>query len=120
MKVLICEDDVLLQRTLKVVIERNGDEVIQAFEGGESKAMIETASFDVIIMDVHLPYISGLELIDHIRRVLNTDVPVVVLSAISDAQIKERALQLGASYYMVKPVDPKELLKLLHSSLHQS
>jgi DNA-binding response OmpR family regulator len=112
-RVLICEDDRLVQRTLKVLIEREGGEVIQAFEGGEAMELMDLKQFDMVIMDIHLPFSSGLELIGHLRNDLQMQIPIVVLTALSDRHIQDQAFQLGADHYLIKPVDPDRLMRLI-------
>lgn len=112
-RVLVCEDDRLVQRTLKVLIEREGGVVIQAFEGGEAIEIMDKKNFDMVIMDIHLPFSSGLELIGHLRNELQMQVPILVLTALSDRHIQEQAFQLGANHYLIKPVDPDRLIELI-------
>lgn len=117
-RVLICEDDRLVQRAIKMIVEREGGFVEQAFEGGEAFGYLEHENYDLVIMDIHMPFASGLELISHLRNVIQSLVPVIVLTALSDRHIREQALQLGANLYIIKPVDPDRLIRLINELLN--
>lgn len=119
MKILVCEDDRLMQQAIHIVLEREGFEIIQAFDGNEAIEQVENHTFDLILIDIHLPYNSGLEVIKHLRHVIKSQVPVVVVSAISNYQIQDQAASLGINKYIVKPINPKELARIIKDILNQ-
>jgi DNA-binding response OmpR family regulator len=110
MKVLICEDDRLMARAMQIVLENAGYNVDIAVDGNIATDYIESETFSAIIVDIHLPYTSGLELIGNLRNELRSKVPIIVVSAISDDVIQKQALLLGADKYMLKPCDLRELV----------
>ncbi len=117
MKILICEDNPLALKALSVVLERHGFEPVTASDGNEAKALLESVSCDLIIVDLHLPYLSGLELIKYLRSDLRKKTPVLVVTAFSDAQVQRQAAELGISGYIVKPFNPTDLLESINAIL---
>ena len=110
LNVLIIEDDVSINDIEKRVLEKNGFGVIQAYSGSEGLLNCQSRKeeIDIIIMDLCLPGIDGYELLPQIKDIL--DVPVIVVSAISDIVDKVKLLDAGANDYITKPFDNKELL----------
>lgn len=115
--ILICEDNKLAARTLVAVLSRSGIISEIASDGNEAMEMIGSKRFDLIIADIHLPYHSGLELVGYIRGVLKLKTPVIVISAFSDRQIKKQAMELGANDYVIKPVDPADIISRVEALL---
>jgi DNA-binding response OmpR family regulator len=120
MKVLICEDDRLLMRAMQIIVEREGYEVITAADGNEAFDAVISGGFDLMLVDIHLPYTSGLEVIKYLRQDMKSNIPVVVVSAISDDVIMRQANLLGADKYLVKPYDPKYLIEVINSLLNKA
>src|SRR3712207_3998773 len=110
LNVLIIEDDVSINDIEKRALEKSGFGVIQAYSGTEGLLNCQSRKeeIDIIIMDLFLPGIDGYELLPRIKEILN--VPVIVVSAISDVVDKVKLLNIGANDYITKPFDNKELL----------
>lgn len=106
-RVLIIDDDVALQRALRLGMTGHGHEVIAAVNGGQGLSKAATASLDVIVLDLGLPDIDGLTVLSRIRQ--TSDVPVVVLSATDAEERKVAALDQGADDYVTKPFGMAEL-----------
>jgi DNA-binding response OmpR family regulator len=117
MKILICEDNPMAARTLTFVLGKEGFELETADDGNKSLLLMKTNVYDMILVDIHLPFLSGLELIRYLRSELKMPTPVIVLSAFSDPQVKRQAAELGISAYLVKPIKLTELLELIRSIL---
>jgi len=111
MKILICEDNRLAIRALSVFLGKEGYETTTAIDGNEAMELLNTNEYDLILIDIHLPYHSGLELIRHLRSDLGKKTPVIVVSAFSDPQIQRQAHELGINDYIVKPNDPTDLIE---------
>jgi DNA-binding response OmpR family regulator len=116
-KILVCEDDRLMQRALDILLGKEGFEIEHAFDGNEAFELIKSKAYDVIIVDIHLPYSSGLEIIECLRNELKKNTPVIVVTAISDKQIQNQAASLGIDKYILKPYDPKELVKTISDTI---
>jgi DNA-binding response OmpR family regulator len=117
MKILICEDNKLAMRALSVFLGREGFETTNAVDGNEAMDLIDKNDYDLVLVDIHLPYHSGLELIRHLRSELNKKTPVIVVSAFSDPQIQRQAHELGINDYVVKPIDPTNLINKIRTLL---
>ena len=117
MKILVCEDDRLMQKALNVILGKEGFEIFQALDGNEAFDMVNTNEYDLLIVDIHLPYSSGIELIEHVRHNLLKDTPIIVVTAISNPVIRNQAESLGIDKYILKPYDPKELVKTINASV---
>ena len=119
MRILICEDDKLMQKTLQILLDREGFDIYHALDGNEAFDMINSNEYDLLIVDIHLPYSSGIEIIEHYRHNLLKDTPIIVVTAINNKQIKKQAESLGITDYILKPYDPKELVNTINSTLKQ-
>ncbi len=111
MKILICEDNKLALRTLTTVLQREGYETSEAPDGNAAMLLIQNESFDMLIVDIHLPYHSGLELVKYLRSDLKKDTPVLIITAFSDPQVQQQAGELGIQGYIVKPFNPADAIK---------
>ena len=117
-KILVVDDEVMLLETLRFRLEANDYEVITAENGkeGSFKAMSEKP--DLILADIMMPEVTGIEMIKIIRA--NTDLkdtPVIVLSALGRGEDVQNAMEAGANDYVVKPFETQELLDKIRSYL---
>ncbi len=117
MKILICEDNPLAMRTLSVVLEREGFQTDTACDGNEAIEYLQKSDYDLLVVDIHLPYRSGLELVKFVRSEQEKDTPALILTAFSDPQMQRQAKELGIQGYMVKPFDPADLIARIRSIL---
>ena len=107
----------MLARAMQIVLEKAGYTVVIAPDGNIAMDYIDKEMFEAIIVDVHLPYTSGLEIIGYLRNDLKRSLPIVVVSAISDDIIRKQAKLLGANRYLLKPYDPRQLVDELQELL---
>jgi len=119
MKILICEDNPMAMKTLSVVLEREGYKADVADDGNVGIEMLQKNDYDLLVVDIHLPYRSGLELIKFVRSEQGKDTPVIILSAFSDNQMQRQAGELGISGYIVKPFNPVDLVAKIKSILNK-
>lgn len=110
MKILIAEDDPMLLKTLQLRLVKEGYEVIAARDGREAIAKIEESPPDMVITDVMMPWVSGIEIVEMIKKRAGKKIPVIVLSVIDQEAVVMQALELGADDYMTKPFSLKELM----------
>ncbi|MFC1729730.1 PleD family two-component system response regulator [candidate division KSB1 bacterium] len=109
MKILVCEDDYMLLKTIEYKLKRDGYEVLLAPDGKTASEIIQETQVDLIITDMLMPYMSGLEVINLVRNELERDTPILVLSKIGLEETVLKAFDMGADDYMVKPFSPLEL-----------
>lgn len=103
--------------TLSFILEKEGFKPDTAEDGNKAITLMKQTVFDLILMDIHLPFHSGLELIKYLRSDLKMNTPVLVLTAFSDPQMQDQAAELGISGYIVKPFDPSDLIRRIFSIL---
>jgi len=103
--------------TLSFILEKEGFKSDTAEDGNIALALLQKTDYDLILVDIHLPFISGLELIKYLRSDLKMNTPVLVLTAFSDLQMQRQAGELGISGYIVKPFDPSDLIQRIRSIL---
>jgi two-component system alkaline phosphatase synthesis response regulator PhoP len=107
--VLLVEDEENLHEALKLNLELEGYEITSAFDGQSALLKIENEYFDLIIMDVMLPGVDGISVIENIR-LQNNEVPILVLSAKNTSADRVTGLKKGADDYLTKPFNLEELL----------
>ncbi len=119
MKILICEDNTLAMKALSVILGKNGYATAIAADGNEAMDMLRNNDYDLLLVDIHLPYHSGLELVEFVRTDLKKDTPVIIVSAFSDPQMIKRAGDLGINDYIVKPIDANILVNKIRLLLNK-
>ena len=107
--ILLVEDEENLHEALKLNLELEGYEVTSAFDGSDALKAIHGEYFDLIILDIMLPEIDGIAVIESIR-VQNIEVPVLILSAKNSSSDRVLGLKKGADDYLTKPFNLEELL----------
>jgi len=112
-KVLIAEDDPKIINLIRMYLEREGMSVVCAADGREAVRLFEEASPDLLILDIMMPEMDGLEVLKHIRR--NHFTPVIILTARDDELDKIIGLEIGADDYVTKPFSPRELVARVKS-----
>ena len=112
-RILIVEDDEMAITLLQLLLEKEGFELVIARDGNQGTEALKTANPDLILMDIMLPYKSGMEVISIAKKNLK-DVPIIVLSYLGKVnQTNEEALRLGVSDVIAKPfVVPKLIAKI--------
>jgi len=120
MRILICEDEEIMLTALEFRLMRQGFEVLKAQDGKEAVEILEQESVDLVIADVMMPHITGLELIDHIRKVRGETLPVIVISALEHDEVVLEAFKKGASDFITKPFKPSELVIRIRKIFQES
>ena len=109
-KVVLAEDNSTLSLLLKFRLEKEGYELLIAENGKEAIELIETHEPQLILTDIMMPFISGLEVISHVRNKLKVQTPIIVFSAAGQEEMVLKAFNLGANDFMGKPFSPNELV----------
>jgi len=117
-RVLVVDDEPQIRRALRLVLRANGYEVTEVAAGEAALDALATAVFDLMILDLVLPDVDGVEVCRRVRDW--SELPVVVLSAHGDEEIKVRALDEGADDYVTKPFSAPELLARMRSALRRA
>ncbi|OGO19245.1 MAG: DNA-binding response regulator [Chloroflexi bacterium RBG_16_50_9] len=116
-KVLVVDDDLKTVELVKLYLNRDGYRVITAFDGVEALRLAREGHPDLIVLDLLLPGIDGLEVCRTLRT--ESDVPIIMLTALSTDQDKLTGLGLGADDYVTKPFSPKELAARVRAVLRR-
>ena len=116
-RILIVEDEEKLARFLELELRHEGYAVEKAFDGRSGLAQAEEGGFDLILLDVMLPQLSGLELLRRLRRTSQT--PVIMLTARDSVMDKVTGLDMGADDYITKPFEIEELLARIRVALRK-
>lgn len=118
-KILIAEDDQDIRELVIITLQFSGFEVTSAVDGAQAVEKAQEEEFDLILMDVRMPRMTGYEACRHLRRMEKTkDVPIVFLSAKGqEAEIKQ-GLDAGATQYILKPFAPDVLANKIKDVLN--
>jgi len=117
-RILVVEDEKPLREFVARNLSVRGYEVFQAANGMEALAIFQNQPLDLIILDLMMPHMDGLELTQRIRR--TSTVPIIVLSALDEERDKVAALDLGADDYLTKPFGVEELLARVRGLLRRA
>jgi CheY-like chemotaxis protein len=123
LQILLAEDSLVNQRLATTLLKRHGHTVMVAKNGREALALLNANSFDVILMDVQMPELDGIEATARIRakeRLTGTHIPIVAMTAHALKGDRERCLQAGMDEYVSKPVRAAELFRTLQIVLPQA
>jgi DNA-binding response OmpR family regulator len=114
--ILVVEDEEKIARVLELELEYEGYKVTKVIDGIEALEAYRTRSWDLILLDVMLPGLSGIELLRRIRK-NDLQTPVILLTAKSSVEDKVSGLDLGANDYITKPFQIEELLARIRAAL---
>ncbi|MCG2617022.1 response regulator transcription factor [Terrimonas sp. NA20] len=109
LRILLVEDEVRIADTLRMGLGENGYDVEVAYDGQIGWRMFQTKRFNLLILDINLPGITGYELTKMVRA-QNENVPIIMLTALSSLDDKIEGYDAGADDYIIKPFEFKELL----------
>ena len=115
--ILVVDDDPGIRQLLRLYLERDGHRVTEAADGTTALELAEAARFDLVLLDVMLPGVDGLEVCRGMREAGAT--PIVLLTARSGDSDKVIGLDLGADDYVVKPFSPRELMARVRAQLRR-
>ena len=115
-KILIVDDDPSLRKMLEAVLTNDGYEVTEADDGNNAVSAVKGQFFDLILMDVRMAGMSGIEALKHIKK-LSPGIPVIIMTAYASVDTAREALKSGAYDYLTKPLDIDELNLILQRAL---
>ena len=107
LRILVADDEANIRRILETRLRLQGHEVVMAEDGAQAMTLFRQHEPDLVILDVMLPELDGFEVLERIRAL--SEVPIILLTAVSGVEERVTGLKLGADDYMVKPFSPKEL-----------
>lgn len=107
-KILIVDDEPLIRDALAFKLTKDGYTVETAEDGEKAIEMVEGSTYDIIISDVMMPFVSGFELLKILKE-RGTEAPVLLLTSLNSENAVLKAFDLGADDFMTKPFSPNEL-----------
>lgn len=114
-KVLIVEDNPLNLKLFKDLLDAHDLETVQTGDGREARPLAEAEMPDLIIMDIQLPYISGLDLIRDFKADKNLrNIPILAVTAFAMEEDEERIRQAGCEDYLAKPIAIEQFIEKIH------
>ena len=117
LRVLIVEDDAAISNLISTTLQGEGYTCVCGQDGREGADLFESGSYDLVLLDLMLPEISGYDLLEYIRP---TGTPVIIISAMGQVQDRIRGLKMGADDYLVKPFQIGELVARVESVLRRT
>jgi DNA-binding response OmpR family regulator len=118
-KVMIVDDETEVVRLLEVILTRAGYSVAKAYNGKECLSLLTRENPDVILLDIMMPGMSGLEVMESLRGIYGTMSipPVIFLTAKGSMESMIEGLQAGAYKYLIKPTSREKLIEIVKSAL---
>src|SRR5205823_6812286 len=118
LRVLIVDDEEVLRDVLEVVLRREGFDIVLAASGEEALNLLDTEEVDLVILDVMLPGISGIDTL-RAMRISNPSLPVLIITAFSSIDGAIEAMKHGAFHYVPKPFKNEEVILTVNKALEQ-
>lgn len=120
MKILICEDEEIMLTALEFRLRKHGFEVVLAKDGKQSIQKLQEESPDVLVADIMMPYVTGLELVSFVRQEMKSSLPIIIISALENDEVVLEAFRLGATDFITKPFKPNELILRIKKILQEA
>jgi DNA-binding response OmpR family regulator len=118
MKIVLAEDNDLLRRSLSFFLESKGFDVDQFSDGKDALDAIEANNYDLILTDINMPGISGMEITNHVRKNMNLSTPIIIFTSSNVEQTELDSFDIGANEFIAKPVSPAVLLVRINKLLN--
>lgn len=107
-KIMVVDDDPYIRELLRVFLQREGFDIVEAADGQEALAKLEQTPAELVILDIMMPNMDGWELCRELRKIY--DIPLLMLTAKGETTQKIKGFELGTDDYLVKPFEPAELV----------
>lgn len=107
-KILVVDDEIWACDAIKLFMEEKGHDAITAFSGEEALEKVKNEKPDLILLDIRMPGMDGMEVLKRVRE-FNKDVGIIMVTAVKDEEIGKEALKSGADEYVTKPIDLNHL-----------
>ncbi|WP_420451641.1 response regulator transcription factor [Ilumatobacter sp.] len=117
-KVLVVDDEPTVREVVAGYLRRDGHEVAEAADGTTALALLESEPPDLVVLDMMLPGVNGLDILRRVRS--TSDIPVIMLTARAEETDRVSGLELGADDYVVKPFSPRELAARVNGVLRRT
>lgn len=115
--ILVCDDQPMVHEALGVYLKNEGYQMISAYDGAQALKLVEEKKPDLMILDLMMPQISGIEVCREVRK--NNNMPLLMLTAKGEEIDRILGLELGADDYIVKPFSPREVVARIKAVLRR-
>jgi len=113
-QILIADDSKSMRQMVLFTLEEAGHTVVDAVNGQQALDEAEKQKYDLIITDIHMPEVDGLQVVEKVRSgAKNKFTPVIILTTESEPELKKKGVELGATAWIVKPFNPDQLLETI-------
>ncbi|HIU64408.1 MAG TPA: response regulator transcription factor [Candidatus Avacidaminococcus intestinavium] len=116
--VLIADDEAQIREILRIYFEKEGFKVVEAAEGAEAIIQVQAAKPDIILLDIMMPVLDGLEVCKQVRKI--SDIPIIMLTAKDEDDDRILGLEIGADDYITKPFNTREVVARVKAVLRRS
>jgi len=120
MKIILAEDNDLLRKSLSFFLVSKGFEVDQFSNGKEALEAIKIKEYDMILTDINMPGISGMEITQYVRAKLSLSLPIIIFTSSNVEQTELDSFDMGANEFIPKPVSPAVLLVRMNRLLNKA
>lgn len=117
--ILVAEDDIKLNKLVRTVLIQNGYDADMALDGQSALEMFKEKHYDLIMSDIMMPTMDGYVFAENVRK-LNSNIPIMFMTAVDDFDAKKKGFLLGIDDYMVKPIDTNEMILRVGALLRRS
>ncbi len=115
--ILVCDDDKEIVEAIEIYLSKEGYNILKAYNGQEALRIVENNEIHLIILDIMMPKLNGIEVASKIRE--DKAIPIIMLSAKSEDYDKINGLNTGADDYITKPFNPLELIARVNSQIRR-
>jgi len=117
-QILVVDDSTTMRQMVAFTLTSAGHEVVEAPDGNQALATAKTRKFDLVITDVNMPGMNGIDLVQSLRALPDCKfIPILVLTTEAGAELKQKGKNAGATGWIVKPFNPEVLLETLKKVL---
>ena len=108
--ILVIDDDEIMLKTIQYILNKDGYNVVTATDGKEAFELLEYSVYDVVITDLRMPRMNGMEVLSKLRgNQLNRKLGIIIVSMVTSEQTRADALEMGADVFLNKPIVVEEL-----------
>ncbi|KFF02980.1 response regulator transcription factor [Flavobacterium reichenbachii] len=119
MNIVLAEDNDILRRSLSFFLESKGFVVKQFSDGKDALEAIKTNTFDLILTDINMPGVSGMEITQYVRQTIGSPIPIIIFTSSGVEQTELDCFDIGANEFIAKPVSPAVLLVRINKLLNK-
>lgn len=116
-RILVIDDSPTLRKLMRFYLKKKGYSVSEAHNGKVGLDLIAKESFDLVILDMNMPVMNGLEVLETLKSKAGFSIPILILSADKEEESKAAGIAFGASYYLTKPFKPEEVVARIEDIL---